>query len=62
MAGSFFHTVAQSIRKQTEVSKTLQKYRRVSEKLHNEDFYENPFRQVRDQYSEFVPEFSQSAP
>lgn len=39
------------------VSKTLQKYRQVSERTHNEDFYELPYRQLRESYSNFVNEF-----
>jgi len=39
------------------VSKTLQKYRQVAERTHNEDFYEQPYRQLRQSYSTFVTEF-----
>lgn len=39
------------------VSKTLQKYRQVAARTHNEDFYELPYRQLRESYSSFVKEF-----
>jgi glycosyltransferase involved in cell wall biosynthesis len=39
------------------VSKTLQKYRKKAERTHDEDFYEKPFREMRDSYSAFTKDF-----